>query len=746
MVKPQSIFPSVGQAVKYIRVICPPIGVQVLVTVPDVDMEEYKLSLLAQFKSVHLRDKLERVAQNGSMKLFNAMRGPILDLLEMGESVDMIAFAIASFSRYMMGADEHGVTIIIKDPLTSTLYPLVWSMYCGNSSSKKMIDVMFGAEVGDKAEFVAMVDEWVSEIKSGGVEAALRIVPDRWKGSEIGDELSEIGDLNMEVGALKLSTRYLEAIGDVGMVSVPTYNRDIAEKTSLIYHFGVGGFHRSHQAFYLHDLLSMGKASDWALVGVGILPFDKAMYDALKSQDYLYSLMSRGSSGVGCSVVGSIMDYVYAPNDKKACVELLAEEKCKIVSLTITEKGYCWKADGSLDVNNNLIAADILDIASPSSALGYIVSGLKMRKERGMKPFTVLSCDNIPENGHVAKRLVLELAAIIDKELAEWISTNVPFPATMVDRITPLTTANDREQLAEFYLIDDAWPVVAEDFMQWVIEDNFVDDCRPPWEQVGAMVVDDVTSYEAMKIRLLNGGHSAIACLSYLLGHREVDKAMMDPRVSGFLWAYFGEVVGTVPEVPGVDLEQYLHKLVGRFSNVHIRDTLQRLAEDGSMKLYNTMRGPIMDRLAEGKNVDIIALAVTAYMRYMMGADELGQPITIKDPLAAKLHPLVWKVYCANKSCKQFLLTVFGSDVADDERFVKAVDRWVNVTKDEDLAAAIDQATKKMESTEEMLDPTPPGLVNSITSNDNDGSNGIGGGGSTVGGISPSSPRMSFDV
>eukprot|EP00959_Pyramimonas_sp_CCMP1952_P233291 4874964-Pyramimonas_sp.AAC.1 len=442
------------------------------------------------------------------------------------------------------------------------------------------------------------------------------------------------------------------------------------------------------------------------------------MYDALKSQDYLYSLMSRGSSGLGCSVIGSIMDYVYAPKDKKGAVEKLASEQCKIVSLTITEKGYCWRSDGSLDVDNELIALDLVDITTPNSALGFIVAALKLRRERGVKPFTVMSCDNIPENGHVARRLVLELACKVDADLGEWIRENVPFPMTMVDRITPITTAHDKEQLAEFYLIDDKWPVVAEDFMQWVVEDKFVDDCRPAWEEAGAMLVEDVQAYETMKIRLLNGGHSAISCLAYMSGHKEVDKAMSDARVSGFLWAYFGEVVGTVPEVPGVDLEQYLHKLVNRFSNSHIRDTLQRLAEDGSMKLYNTMRGPILDRLAAGKSVDIIALGVAAFMRYMMGSDEDGQPIAIKDPLAAKLHPQIWKVFCANKSSKSVIMAVFGEDVAKKAKFVQAVDRWLTVIKDEDLSFALDKALKKVESAEESLDPVPPGLLNSLTSLD----------------------------
>eukprot|EP00238_Polyblepharides_amylifera_P002005 CAMPEP_0196585382 /NCGR_PEP_ID=MMETSP1081-20130531/50433_1 /TAXON_ID=36882 /ORGANISM="Pyramimonas amylifera, Strain CCMP720" /LENGTH=1314 /DNA_ID=CAMNT_0041906905 /DNA_START=249 /DNA_END=4193 /DNA_ORIENTATION=- len=662
---------------------------EVVATVPDMgeDLREYELSLIARFNSQHVRDKLPLLAQNASMKLFNSMRGAILELLNQGDAADVMALAVAAYSRYMMGSDEQGQPICIVDSLTTTIYPLVWQMYCGNASSRKLVDAIFGYEVSEQAAFVASVDTWVDIIKGEGLAAALQGVAELWKGSEIGDDLSDIGDL--APGPVKLRMQILEALKDEGAVLVPTYNREITPERNLIYHMGVGGFHRSHQAFYLHDLLMKGEGANWAIVGMGILPGDKAMSEALIGQDCLYTLTTRGSSGFGCSVVGSIMDFVYALDDVGAAVEKLAQPQCKIVSLTITEKGYCWDQNGHLDLKNSSVVSDLEDITKPRSALGFIVAALKLRKARGLPPFTVLSCDNIPENGQKARRLVLELASRVDPELQLWIESVVPFPMTMVDRITPVTTDLERLQLQEQYGIEDAWPVVAEDFMQWVVEDNFVDGCRPPWEMAGALMVQDVTVYETMKIRLLNGGHSAMSYVAFLLGHRDVDKAMSDPRVTNFLRAFFAEVVVTVPEVPGVDLEHYQVSLLQRFGNVHIRDQVSRLACDGSLKLLNTMKGSILDRLSLGLPVEYLALAIAGYSRYMMGVDEQGQHIPISDPMAKTLHPLVWKLYCSSAGSKKFIEALFGREISEKSEFVSAVDAWIEFIKTEDLAAAL---------------------------------------------------------
>jgi len=673
-------------------------------------VEDYMLSLLARFSSQYVREELVTLAANGSFKLFNTMRGAVLDLLEARESIDVVALALAAYSRYLLGTDERGAPITVKDPLTPTLYPLAWQMYTCNASARKLVEAVLGYEVAEKNEFVASVDHWASIIKDKGVSDALLKVSDLWKGSEFGDELSEIGEVH--TGPLKLNRHVLDALGYEGLVSVPTYNREITPDKKLIYHFGVGGFHRSHQAFYLHELLMQGVGSDWGIVGMGIMPFDKKMADVLKEQDYLYTLVSRGASGFGCSILGSIMGFVFAPDNVPGALENLADPQCKIVSLTITEKGYCFDPDGNLDFSHPLIVRDLADVSKPGSALGYIIAALKIRRERGIPPFTLLSCDNIPENGEVTERLVLDLANKIDPELAGWIKDNVPFPSTMVDRITPVTTDQDKKQLTEQYGFEDEWPVVAEDFYQWVIEDRFIDNCRPPWEKAGALVVahDQVRASETMKIRLLNGGHSALSYLSYLLGHRVVDKAMADPRVSNFLRAYFAEVAATVPEVPGVDLEQYQFSLITRFSNVHICDQVQRLAMDGSMKLLNTMSGPIKERLDMGKPVDMLAMAVAGYSRYMMGIDEQGGPIVTQDPQGAAVHSVVWKLYCANNTSKHFVEKIFGSELSDREEFVSAVDRCVQLIKSQDVATAMATIYKSFEEHECVIAEEPPAL------------------------------------
>jgi len=438
--------------------------------------------------------------------------------------------------------------------------------------------------------------------------------------------------------ALRLSQSRLGDIAASGKATVPSYPRTLTPDHNVMIHLGVGGFFRSHQALYVHRLLERG--GNWAFVGMGLMDFDFKMYDALKSQDYLYTVASKGDHDPEYTVVGSILDFVYAPDDKQAALERMADPQTKLVTLTITEKGYCYTSDGDLDLSNRYVMEDLKDITNPVSAIGFIVAALRLRKERGQKPFTVLSCDNMPENGLVAKKMCMQLAEAADPALAAWIQREVPFPLSMVDRITPVTTASDIDDVAAGAGVEDAWPVVAEDFMQWVVEDNFVDGLRPAYEEVGALVVEDVMPYECMKLRLLNGGHSALSYAAYLLGHREVHAALADPRIRTFLRCYFAEVDTTVPAVRGVNLAEYQETLIRRFSNENIRDQVQRLAQDGSAKLYNTMRDPILELLAADRPLETVALAAALYGRYMTGDDEEGEPIIILDPAAETLTPL----------------------------------------------------------------------------------------------------------
>jgi len=344
--------------------------------------------------------------------------------------------------------------------------------------------------------------------------------------------------------------------------------------------------------------------------------------------------------------------------------------------------------DGTLDTKHELVAAELPTDAPPRSAIGLIYRALKLRRANGNAPFTVLSCDNMPGNGALAKAVLLQYVeakrAAGDPAAADmhgWISGGgVAFPNTMVDRITPITEDAHRESLALTHGIVDTWPVVAEDFRQWVIEDTFT--CgRPDWEELGVLCVQSgVHAYESMKLRLLNGGHSALSYLSVLCGHRIVSNAMADPKVSGFLAAYFAEVLPTVDAVPGIDLHDYCRTLVRRFSNVHIKDTVLRLAEDGSQKLQTTMRPVLLDQIARGASMDVMALAIAGWIRFMTGTDESGDTIDgIKDPRKAELQQASQKVVASPSAdtVGAFLVTFFGEGVGRDAQAIGAVERAI---------------------------------------------------------------------
>jgi mannitol-1-phosphate/altronate dehydrogenase len=323
------------------------------------------------------------------------------------------------------------------------------------------------------------------------------------------------------------------------------------------------------------------------------MPWDVKLRDSLRDQDYLYTILSRDSlAGDTARVIGSIMDYVFVPDDPKAALERLADPSTGIVSLTVTEKGYCCDATGCLDLQNKLIVHDLAPggLDAPQSAPGLIAAGLKLRHERGIPPFVVLSCDNLPMNGNMARRATAALMQKVDPKLADWVASSaVAFPNSMVDRITPVTTDAEKDVLKEDFGILDGWPVVAEPYVQWVVEDAF-GGCRPAWEVAGGVqFVKDVQPYELMKLRLLNSSHSALAYVGYLSGHRLVHDAMDDPLVRGFVTRYMAAVAPTVPPVPGVNLNEYQAILTRRFSNARIADKLTRLAQDGSSKWQSTL-------------------------------------------------------------------------------------------------------------------------------------------------------------
>ena len=429
--------------------------------------------------------------------------------------------------------------------------------------------------------------------------------------------------------------------GNLGIISrrVATPGYDRAGRPAGIVHFGVGGFHRAHQAMYLDRLLGADPAAPWALCGVGLLPSDRRMRDVLEEQDRLYTLVVKSADGTAeARVIGSIVEYLFAPDDPEAVLEKLASPDVRIVSLTITEGGYPVDDDtGEFDASDPRIAAE-LSGGDPQTVFGYLTEGLRRRRERGLIPFAVMSCDNIQGNGRVARAALTGFAAAKDPELGAWIETNVAFPNSMVDRITPATTDEGRDEVAARYHIEDAWPVIAESFEQWVLEDDFPGG-RPSLDSVGVQLVPDVEPYELMKLRLLNASHQAMSYLGILAGHRYVDEVCRLPVFIEFLRGYMTvEATPTLLPVPGVDLVQYREQLLQRFSNAAIADTLARQVVDGSERIPKFLLPVLRAQLSADGPIDHIALVIAAWSRYLEGSDEAGSPVDIVDRRAEQLR------------------------------------------------------------------------------------------------------------
>ncbi|HKH54810.1 MAG TPA: mannitol dehydrogenase family protein, partial [Propionibacteriaceae bacterium] len=386
----------------------------------------------------------------------------------------------------------------------------------------------------------------------------------------------------------------------VNSLSVPGLGYDRSRLRVGIVHFGVGAFHRAHQAKYLDALMEQGKALDWGICGVGVMPFDLKVRDALLAQDCLYTLVEKDPEGNWTpKVIGSIVAYRYAPDDPEAVIEQMADPATGIVSMTVTEGGYNFHpVTGKFDADNPAVQADLSPGAVPTTTFGLITEALARRRARGVAPFTIMSCDNIQGNGHVASEVFSAFARLRDPDLGEWIASNVSFPNSMVDRITPVTTDEDREQVSQRFGVEDAWPVVCEPFTQWVLEDNFPAG-RPPLEDVGVQVVPDVEPYELMKLRLLNASHQALCYFGYLAGYRLVHEVAQDRLFANFLLDYMNrEATPTLPPVPGVDLDAYKRTLIERFSNGAVRDTVARLCAESSDRIPKFVLPAVKENLA----------------------------------------------------------------------------------------------------------------------------------------------------
>lgn len=467
-------------------------------------------------------------------------------------------------------------------------------------------------------------------------------------------------------------------------VEGPAYDR--AALSAGIVHIGVGNFHRAHMAVYLDRLFSTGADHDWAISGAGVRAGDARMREALERQDCLTTVVELDPAGLSARVTGAMIEFTEI--DAAKLVARMSDPAIRIVSLTVTEGGWFVEAKtNGFDAAHPDIRHDAEHPDAPKTAFGIILAALRQRRAAGDAPFTVMSCDNLPENGHVARQTVIGLARLADADFADWVEANVAFPNTMVDCITPATSDRERALVRDRFGIVDAVPVVCEPFRQWVLEDNFPQG-RPALEKVGAEFVRDVAPYELMKLRILNGGHAAIAYPSALLGHHFVHDAMADPRIRAWLEALeTREIIPTLEPIEGVDFEAYRRKVEERFSNPEIGDTIPRLCFDGTNRQPKFVLPVIRDAMSKGQAIDGLALEVALWCRYCAGTNEAGEKIAPNDDdaedlkrraLAAKDDP---QVFLSNEA-------VFG-DLGAQPAFVAAFSKQLGALWTDGVAATL---------------------------------------------------------
>lgn len=470
-----------------------------------------------------------------------------------------------------------------------------------------------------------------------------------------------------------------------GTARRPAYDRRAISPG--IVHLGTGAFHRAHQAVYIDQRL--GEEPDWAIIGASLRRGD--MREALAPQDFLYTLAVRQGEKTEARIIGAIVDILHDPPANRSVIEAIAAPATRIVTLTVTEKAYCRNPPtGDLDLDHPDVKADLGREDGAASVPGLLAAALAQRRRRGLPAITLLSCDNLPDNGGTLARVVTQFAEERDPSLARWVADEIAFPSSMVDRIVPATTDADRAAIAALTGYDDAWPVVTEPFSQWVVEDSFAAG-RPALELAGVIMTDDVGPFEAMKLRLLNGSHSALAYLGVEAGYETAADAVADPVLAVFLEAMMCDEIIPTLDVPDVDLNAYVRALLDRFANTALKHRTMQIAMDGSQKIPQRLLGTIRDRIAEGRPYQRLTLAVAAWIRHLSGRTGKGDRYAIDDPMARELTQIAERALpdiSAFGNAVLDLQPVFG-DLSGNEIFRGAVLAQLRILFDEGAVTAM---------------------------------------------------------
>ena len=482
-------------------------------------------------------------------------------------------------------------------------------------------------------------------------------------------------------------------LSNESLASLPNHiKRPLYDRSALsagIVHIGLGNFHRAHQAWYLHRLMQSGQALDWAIIGAGVRSYDQAQREKLASQDYLTTLIELDPKGRSAEVCGSMIDYVPIQDGNASLIERMAQSDIRIVALTVTEGGYYIDpVTKGFDANHPDIIHDAANPDTPRTAFGAMISALRIRRAAGLGPFTGQSCDNLQGNGAILRQTVVSLAQLSDPDLATWIDENCTFPNSMVDCIVPVTGPKEIALAASFG-IDDQSPVTHENFRQWVIEDDFCAG-RPNWEDAGATLSNDVHSFEAMKIRILNGGHQVVSNPGEILSMQSISECMADPQIVGlFRKIAIEEVSPHVSDVTGMTPARYVDLIHERFSNPEIIDTVRRVAFDGSSRHTGFILPVVHEAIQAGTKIDGLALSQALWARMCEGTREDGTLIEANDPFwdqltgtakAAKSTPLVWLEQ-----------RHYYGDIADNAPFVDRFTYWLALIWSQGTRAAISE-------------------------------------------------------